>query len=265
MSSILIRRSAGLWITGWIDEMEKSGRIATDDGVEIAYEHFGRSRDSVVIICPGFFNSKKNPAIRKTVDLVLGLHDVIIFDFRGHGDSGGKFTWTAKEPLDLKAVIDYAAGCGYKTPGLMGFSLGAAVSIIVAPERPDIKSMVLISAPYSFWDINFSFWQPEMFSDLKANMDCNWEGKGARMDHVFMEKNRPIDRISAVKDVAILFVHGAKDWVIKDYHSKKLFNSATAHEKRLEIFSDGLHAERLIEQYPDRMKELISGWFRDTL
>ncbi len=245
--------------------MNKGETVTTSDGVEIALEHFRGGHDSAVIICPGFFNSKKNSVIRTAIDLVRDSHDVMIFDFRGHGDSGGKFTWTAKEPLDLKAVLDHAAGFGYKKTGLMGFSLGAAVSIIVAPERPEIKSMVLISAPYSFWDINFNFWQPEMFSDLKANMDCGWEGKGARMDHVFMEKNRPIDKIPAVRDTAILFVHGAKDWVIKDYHSKKLFNSAAVDNKKLEIFNDGLHAERLIEQYPDRMKDLVSGWFRDTL
>ncbi|MFA5093743.1 MAG: alpha/beta fold hydrolase [Candidatus Omnitrophota bacterium] len=240
-------------------------RLFASDGIEIAVEHFKDGHDSVVVICPGFFNSKKNSVIRRAIDIVGDSHGVIIFDFRGHGESGGKFTWTAKEPLDLKAVLDYAAGCGYKKIGLMGFSLGAAVSVIVAPERPEIKSMVLISAPYSFWDINFNFWQPEMFSDLKANMECSWEGKGAKMDHVFMEKNKPIDRISAIKGAAILLIHGAKDWVIKDYHSKKLFNSAAVYEKRLEIFNDGLHAERLIEQYPDRMKDLVSGWFRDTL
>lgn len=239
--------------------------LLTEDGVEIAYEHFKNGFDSVVIVCPGFFNSKANGAIRKAIGLVSGAHDAIIFDFRGHGKSGGKFTWTAKESLDLEAVIDHAVKGGYRKIGLMGFSLGAAIAIIVAAKRPEIKSMVLVSAPYSFWDINYHFWEPEMFSDLKAMIDCRFEGKGVKIDHIFMDKERPIDRIAAVKGSAILFIHGAKDWVIKDYHSKKLFNSATVYEKKLEIFSDGLHAERLIEQYPDRMKELVSGWFRETL
>lgn len=242
-----------------------SDRLITVDGVEIAYEHFKNGFDSAIIICPGFFNSKGNGGIRKSIDIVSGSYDVIIFDFRGHGESGGKFSWTAKEPLDLKAVLDYTEGCGYKKIGILGFSLGAAVSIIVAARRPEIKSMALISAPYSFWDINYHFWEPEMFSDLKANMDCNWEGKGAKVDHVFMDKERPIDSVGRIKESSILFIHGAKDWVIKDYHSKKLYNSATVHEKRLEIFNDGLHAERLIEQYPDRMKELVSEWFDKTL
>lgn len=245
--------------------MTSCDMVLTRDGVEIACEHFKGGFDSVVIICPGFFNSKSNGGIRKAIDMLSGSRDVVIFDFRGHGESGGKFTWTAKEPLDLEAVLDYALSCGYKNIGLMGFSLGAAVSMIVAAGRPEIKSMVLISAPYSFWDINYHFWEPEMFSDLKANLECNWEGKGARIDHVFMDKERPIDRIGAIKNTAMLFIHGAKDWVIKDYHSKKLYNSAAVPEKELKIFNDGLHAERLIEQYPDRIKEMVTDWFKRTL
>jgi len=242
-----------------------SHRLHAHDNVEIALEHFKNGFDSLIIVCPGFFNSKSNSGIRKSIDIVSGSHDVMIFDFRGHGESGGKFSWTAKEPLDLEAVLDYAEGCGYKKIGILGFSLGAAVSIIVAARKPEIKSMVLISTPYSFWDINYHFWEPEMFSDLKANMECNWEGKGAKIDHVFMEKERPIDAVGKIKNNSILFIHGAKDWVIKDYHSKKLYNSATVHEKKLEIFNDGLHAERLIEQYPERMNEFVSGWFKKTL
>ncbi len=239
--------------------------LLTKDNIKIAYEHFRNGHESVVIICPGFFNSKKNTTIRKAIDIVSASYDVIIFDFRGHGDSGGKFSWTSKELLDLEAVLNYAEGQGYKKIGIIGFSLGSAVSINVTSRRPGIKSMVLISTPLSFWGIDYHFWEPEMLSDLKANLECNWEGKGANIDHVFMPKERPIDRISNIKETSILFIHGDKDWVIKDYHSRKLYEAAAVKDKRLEIMHNGLHAERLIEQYPDRMRTLILDWFSRTL
>ncbi len=241
-----------------------SGRLTTVDGVEIAYEHFKNGRDSLVIICPGFFNSKSNSAIRLSIGLVADSHDVMIFDFRGHGESGGKFAWTAKEPLDLEAVLDHAVSQGYKKIGLMGFSLGAAISIIVAASRPEVKSMVLISAPTSFWRMDYNFWEPGMLSDLKANLKCKWEGKGVRPGQIFLCKARPIDRIDAIK-APMLFIHGDRDWVIKDYHSKKLYDAATAENKKLAIIPKGLHAERLIEEFPEKMKELVSGWFKETL
>ena len=194
-----------------------SGMLTTADGVGIAYEHFKNGRDSLVIICPGFFNSKSNGAIRLSIGLVADSHDVMIFDFRGHGESGGKFTWTAKEPLDLETILDYAVSQGYKKIGLMGFSLGAAISIIIAAKRPEVKSLVLVSAPAGFWRMDYNFWEPGMLSDLKANLECKWEGKGVRPGSIFLPKVRPIDRIAGIK-APMLFIHGDRDWVIKDYH-----------------------------------------------
>ncbi|MDD4879887.1 MAG: alpha/beta fold hydrolase, partial [Candidatus Omnitrophica bacterium] len=215
--------------------------------------------------CPGFFNSKANGAIRLAIGLVEGSHDVIIFDFRGHGESGGKFTWTAKEPLDLEAVLDYAVSQGYKKIGMFGFSLGAAISVIVASKRPEIKSIVLVSAPTSFWRMDYNYWDPAMLSDLKANLECKWEGKGVRPGSIFLPKTRPIDHIADIEEAPILFIHGDRDWVIKDYHSKKLYDAAKAKNKKLVIIPKGLHAERLIEEFPGRMRELVSNWFRETL
>ena len=242
-----------------------SDKLVTNDGVEISYEHFKNGHDSLVIICPGFFNSKANGAIRLSIGLVEDSHDVIIFDFRGHGESGGKFTWTSREALDLEAVLDYAVSQGYKKIGLMGFSLGAAISIIVAARRPEIKSIILVSAPTGFWRMDYNFWEPGMLSDLKANLECKWEGKGVRPGSIFLPKIRPIDRIADIKEASILFIHGDRDWVIRDYHSKKLYDAATVKSKKLVIIQKGLHAERLIEEFPERMKELVAGWFKETL
>ncbi|MDD5072174.1 MAG: alpha/beta fold hydrolase [Candidatus Omnitrophica bacterium] len=242
-----------------------AGMVATTDGVNIAYDHYKNGFDSVVIVCPGFFNSKKNSFMKKTVEIVSSSYDVIIFDFRGHGESGGKFTWTSTEPLDLGAVLDYAAGCGYKKIGVIGFSLGAATAMNVAVNRPEIKSMILISAPFSFWDMNYHFWEPEMLSDLMANFECKWEGKGAKLDNIFLPKVKPIKSVAEIKEIPMLFIHGDRDWVIKDYHSRKLYDAAVTKNKRLAILHNGFHAERLIEKYPDRMKELMLGWFKETL
>ena len=35
--------------------------------------------------------------------------------------------------------------------------------------------------------------------------------------------------------------------------------------KKLEIIKGGGHAERLIQKYTQRMKDLMLGWFSDTI
>lgn len=241
-----------------------SGSLLTSDNINIAYEHRKDGFESVIIICPGFFNSKKNRWMRKTAQLISQEYDTMLFDFRGHGDSNGKFSWSAREHLDLGVVLDYAVQSGYKNIGILAFSLGAVVSANVASKRSDIKSMVLISCPLSFWKIDYHFWEPEMFSDLGDNIDCKWEGKGARITNLFMPKPKPIDSISKIKDTAVFFIHGDRDWIIKDYHSKKLFDLTKTH-KKIEIIEKGLHGERMIQQYPDKMKSLLLEWFRETM
>jgi len=241
-----------------------SGKLTTQDNINISYEHSSNGFDSIVIVCPGFFNSKKNKWMRKTVQFLSSDYDTMVFDFRGHGDSGGKFSWSAREYLDLNAVLDYAAQNNYKNIGILAFSLGAVSFLNVASKRNDIKSMVLISCPSSFWKIDYHFWEPEMFSDLKDNFECKWEGKGAKVTSLFLPKPKPIKDVTKIKDTSLFFIHGDSDWIIKDYHSKKLFDFANT-TKKLEIIKKGLHGERLIQQYPDKMKSLLLDWFAETI
>ena len=245
----------------------KKGFLHTVDKVSIAYEHGINESGGLVIICPGFFNSMQNRWMKAVVQMVAQKYDTLIFDFRGHGKSSGKFTWTAKERLDLEAILQYARQFKYSAIGILGFSLGAAVSLNTVGHAKEVASMVLVSAPISFWDINYHFWEPEMFSDLKDNFECGWEGKGARVGNLFLRKPKPLTQIRHIKDIPIMFIHGTKDWIIKAYHSQQLCDaySVPENKKKLVLIKDGLHAERLVQHNREKMEELIMGWFQKTL
>ena len=244
--------------------MKNKGVLYTKDKVEISFEHNSKGFSSLIIVCPGFFNSKKNRWMKKTVELLSGNYDTFIFDFRGHGESKGLFSWLAKEHNDLEAVLDYVQSFNYKSIGILAYSLGAAVSINTVSRRNDVKSMILISCPISFWEINYHFWELEMLSDLKDNFECAWEGKGAKVGHFFEPKRKPINEIKKIKDVPIFFIHGTRDWIIKYYHSCRLYE-ASVSVKRIKLIKDGLHAERLIQQDEGKMKKLFLDWFDETI
>ncbi len=244
--------------------MKSQDIVITEDKEKIGFDHFKSGKEKVIIIAPGFFNSKQFKLFQKIALDFTTFYDVIMFDFRGHGVSSGQFTWMARETNDLEVILDYATDYGYKSIGLLGFSLGAAIAIIVASKRSDMKSMVLISCPMSLWGIEYHFWEPEMFSDLVSNFKCNWQGKGARCDSMFHKKEKPIDCVKRIKNTNLFFIHGNKDWVIKHRHSEMLYNKAMV-KKKIEIIDKGLHAERLFEQHPEKMKKLIIDWFSLTL
>ena len=241
------------------------GFVTTQDNVRIAYEHVRQGKTSLIVVCPGFFNSLENRRMQDIKSFLMKDYDVLVFSFRGHGMSQGLFTWTAKEPYDLMAIMKYLEDFQYQKTGIVGLSLGAATTINCLSRLDYVSSVILISGPFSFWDINYHFWEPEMFSDLMDNMDCGWQGKGARLGNIFMRKRKPLNEIQKIQKKSMLFIHGEKDWIIKPYHSERLFQAAAVKNKKLKIIKKGLHAERLIQQYPQKMKKMIIDWFKETL
>jgi fermentation-respiration switch protein FrsA (DUF1100 family) len=160
--------------------------------------------------------------------------------------------------------MDYAVLQRYERIGILAFSLGAAAAINEAAVRPGIDSMVLISCPSRFNNIDFHFWEPAMFTDLKDNIESKWEGKGARFSNIFLQKQAPIDSVGRIEHTALFFIQGDNDWVVKERHAKKLYKAATT-KKKLEIIKGGYHAERLLQFNYNEMRNLILEWFSETL
>ena len=73
---------------------------------------------------------------------IVGLgYNVLMFDLRGHGSSGGdKVSGGFYERSDVLGAFDYLLrrGVDIGRVGLMGFSMGAATSIMAAAQEPGI-------------------------------------------------------------------------------------------------------------------------------
>lgn len=238
--------------------------VKTKDNQSIALRHYIDKHERVIILAHGFYNNKDAYLFRKMAGSFSRYYDVIAFDFRGHGKSSGLFSWTAKEPKDLAAVVTYAKVQGYKKIGLIGFSLGAAVSVIEASCNKLINSVVAVSAPYDFWQINLHFWEPDMLDDLKLNLGIKGKGKFIRPGNLLLKKIRPIDAVKKISPTPILFIHGQNDWVIKPEHSKKLFKKAKLPKKLLIIKGVG-HADIIFDQKPKQFITYCRAWFNKTL
>src|SRR3990167_4812350 len=107
--------------------MERSSLFTTTaDGIRISLELYrGPGRAAALIVCPGFFQSKDTPTFRRLADILAVECDILCMDFRGHGQSSGLFTFSAREPEDLDAVVAWAQ-TRYERIGVLGFSLRAA-------------------------------------------------------------------------------------------------------------------------------------------
>ena len=218
----------------------------------------------VVVLAHGFFNNKDVYLFRKMAQGISQHYDVVAFDFRGHGKSSGLFSWTSREGADLQAVLAYVKEFGYASVGLIGFSLGAAISLIEAAHNPDIKTVIAVSAPYDFWEIDYHFWEPGMWKDLKLNLGYKGKGKGVRPGNPLEPKIAPIRIVDRIAPRSVLFIHGSDDWLIRPRHSQALFRKAK-DPKKIEIIEHGGHAEKIFDDYPEEFMNMCLDWFKKNL
>jgi pimeloyl-ACP methyl ester carboxylesterase len=231
--------------------------LKSKDGERIALNHYDQKRDSVIIICHGWAMCKDSKVFKGLSEDLFKHHDIITLDFRGHGQSSGSFTFTAKEPQDLEAVVAFAK-TRYKKVTLMGFSLGSAISIIHAASHKDVENVIAVSAPVSFEKIENEFYRKEAFIPSIKKFEF-WRSFTIRPGNLFLPKTNPIDVVEHLEDIPILFLSGGKDRTIHAWHGTALHEKATSPSEHI-LFEDDFHAEDLYLSSPRRFVETCIQW-----
>jgi pimeloyl-ACP methyl ester carboxylesterase len=241
-----------------------SNYLITPNKHKIAYTYFNAGHKNVVIIAHGFYNSKDAIILQNLAKSLLDDYDVFMFDFSGHGKSSGLYTWTSHEDKDLKTALDFLKN-KYTKKGLIAFSLGGSVSINILSKYQLTDSLICISVPSEFNKIDYQFWKLDWKGDLIYTLFTREGriGRGFRPGPFWLKKEKPLDNVGKIK-IPILYIHGEKDWVVKPWHSKVLYEK-TNSRKKLVYIKNGTHAEYLIRDNPKELIGLIKEWFSETL
>jgi len=237
-------------------------RVFTDDGIAIIFDLYRQAdHGALVIICPGFFQSKDTATFQRLADALAHDRDILCMDFRGHGHSSGLYTFSTREGADLEAVLDWAKA-RYQRLGVIGFSLGAAIALnALSRDNDKIRSLVAVSAPCAFEEIEFKWWTPQA---IRTGLQGLEPGAGCRLGNLFLKKARPIDSIRQLFGVSILLIHGTNDPIVHPRHSRKLYEAAP-ERKRLELIEGGGHAGELYRRNPTRFLAIVQPWLEATL
>lgn len=227
----------------------------TDDGVEIKawFIPAENKTKKTIIALHGYPFNKAN--ILGFAEFLHEKYNLLFFDFRAMGESAGKLTTGGlNEQKDLAAAIRYLKENKNITKvGTLGFSLGAAVSILSAEENPEIKAIVsdsgyaslhrIIRAMYrQFFFLKAPFvWLSELFAKVLYGID--------------VAQVSPLDEIKEMK-VPILFIHGEKDSQISVEDSKLLYESAN-QPKELWIIKGADHGESHYKEGKEYEKRVL--------
>ena len=234
--------------------------LKTKDKIDIAINHYNNSHDEVVIVAPGWCMTKDSNAFCQISEMFAEHFDVITFDFRGHGKSGGMYTFMSKELIDMDCVVRFARKNNYKKIYLAGFSLGGAMVLIYASKSRFINKVIAVSAPADFDKIENEMWKKEAWGETFKKFELD-RFASIRPYPVPLKKTKPIDIVDKIK-VPILFVSGEKDPTVHPWHTKKLCEKAVC-KKEYKEYQNGCHAEDLYLHFKDDFSKLCINWLSE--
>lgn len=186
--------------------------------------------DKTVIFAHGYRKNRLQediPALPLAMELRRNGYNILMFDFRAAGESGGNVTTIGQyEKDDLIGAVDFMKNMGRPGThiGVIGFSMGAATSIIAAEADPRIEAVVA-DAPFAdlqeYLSDNLPYWSglPAFpFTPAIINM----------MPLVLGLDPAQVSPVSAIKNVKapVLLIHGNADTAIPLTNSQKIHRAA---------------------------------------
>jgi pimeloyl-ACP methyl ester carboxylesterase len=240
----------------------KALTLVTSDGVPIDAAHLPGDHDLAIVLGHGFTLSWQRPAIWRIATRLNQFGGVVIFDFRGHGRSGGLSTLGDREINDLDVAVAYARELGYRRIATVGFSMGASIAVRHAGLIGGVDAVVSVSGP-GWW----------YYRGTKPMRRVHWavERRVGRLVTRTWLKTRvssvrwnpdplpPSEAAARIAPTPLLVVHGDQDLYFPPDHAQQLYEAA-AEPKELWIVPGFGHAETGMNA---ALLDRIGQWVRE--
>ncbi len=222
----------------------------------------GKPASMTIILSHGYAGTRLEkglPALSLAKSLVEAGYNVLMYDFRNSGLSGGSLTTVGYlEKQDLLGAIDWVRQNHPGEIGLVGFSMGATTSILAAAEEPDVLGVVADS-PFSrlkpYLQENLSVWSHlPKFPFTQLILTILPPLTGIRADEV--------DAFQAVDKVyprPVLFIHSQDDDAIPYTNSESMW---TKHQDRFQFWKSSKAGHvGTYRQEPQEYTSRVLGFF----
>ena len=200
--------------------------LITADGINFGAWHFRQPGSPQTVIISGGHKGQRQGALGIAVALWRKGFNVVLYSYRGMpGSDRAPITFGIKEVLELQAAIAFARK---RIPnariGLLGYSMGAVVSLLGAAGEPGVQALVLDSP----------------FSDLRRLLVENVRAASKLPGTPFvwlagvmlwlrtrcsLAACRPLDVMSALEPRPLFFIHGGADAITNVNHSRRLYDA----------------------------------------
>ncbi|OMF63496.1 alpha/beta hydrolase [Paenibacillus sp. FSL R5-0766] len=189
----------------------------------------GTANNKTIIIVHGYTSNRlvKGRTPKLVEHFVPKGYNVLAFDLSSQGKSDGDLiTLGLHEKYDLLGAVDYLKSRDHAGDhiGVIGFSMGAATSLLATSESDDIQA-VIADSPFRNAGLFLREGLP-FFSGLPAfpfSYTSTWMA-----DWVFnvdLDSVSPMDAVKKMQDKPVMLIHGTGDQQISYKNTEKIYES----------------------------------------
>lgn len=232
------------------------------DGVTLRGWWLANAESDKVIVCCTGHRGAKHELLGIGTALWRAGNTVLLFDFRGCGDSDpAPISLGHHEEQDVEAALTFARR---RMPtarlGIVGYSMGGAIAILVAAFDTSIEVVVADSAFANIQGVIAFAYQHYRLPSGPITKVTDWITRW-RYGYPFSAV-RPVDAVARIAPRPLLIIHGGRDAVTPVDHAYQLF-SAAGEPKELWIIPEARHCGAY---FVDRQLyvERVAGFLADA-
>ena len=200
--------------------------LVTADGISFGAWHFRQPGSPQTVIVSGGHKGQRQGSLGIAIALWRKGFNVIAYSYRGMpGSDRATITFGIKEVQELQAAIAFARK---RIPnariGLLGYSMGAVVSLLGAAGEPGVQALVL--------DSPFSDLRKLLVENVRSVIKLPGGPFVWMAGIMFWLRTRPslaacspIEVLSALEPRPLFFIHGGADDITSVTHSRLLYDA----------------------------------------
>lgn len=232
--------------------------LETRDGVKLGGWLIPSEKSKGIVICLHGYPANKSD-ILPVISFLYPEFSLLLFDFRAHGNSGGKITYFGlKESLDVEAALRFIRSeeaLKDKKTGIWGYSMGGAVGIISSARYGGIDALVTDSAFANFPEMVMHYYGN--FGPLKYVFSALSTVLGRYVFGFDFFENSPENFINGIK-APVFLIHSKQDEFVPYGHAERLFMKAPEPKRLWAV--EGAHTgldRAFTGEYQDAVKEFF--------
>jgi dipeptidyl aminopeptidase/acylaminoacyl peptidase len=230
--------------------------FTTGDGITLRGWYVPSENGAVVILAHGYAGNHRM-LLPEAALLAAHGYGVLLFDFRGHGESGdGLVTIGDRERRDLEAAVDFVAARPDADPdriGAIGFSMGGATLAQVAAQDSRLRAVVIEAA---FASLDATIRYRSRYLGPLTQWPSLWAVRRAGVD---VDDVTPVADLCAISPRPVLLIYGERDSDVPPGTAQAMYEAACEPVEQWMVV--GARHQNYMEVAPQEYAARLLGFF----